>query len=112
MEARAYVMSGAADRFEDPSADAAAGTDPLDALVLTVRRERRPGEPLSVALRRVWLRERGRLDWATLAALRRVGEAAAETQAGPYACPAVRGDNLTFLGFVTIAGRRLAPEDA
>ncbi len=104
-------MIGAGERFAHRSADAVAGTDPLDELVLAVRRERRPGEPLPVALRRVWLRERGRLDWATVAALRRVGEAAAETQAGPYACPAVRGDNLTFLGFVTIAGGRLASGD-
>ena len=94
------------------SADALIAADPLDALVLAVRRERRPGEPLPVALRRVWLRERGRLDWATLAALRRVGEAAAQTQPGPDACPSVRGDGLTFLGFLAIAGGRLASEDA
>ena len=110
---RADVMAGAAHPCADRSADALAGADPLDALVLAVRRERRPGEPLPVALRQVWLRERGRLDWATLAALRRVGEAAADTQAGAYACPSVRGDSFTFLGFLAIAGggwRRRTPD--
>ncbi|MGO9204854.1 MAG: hypothetical protein ACLQBX_01480 [Candidatus Limnocylindrales bacterium] len=105
-------MAGEARPLADRSADALVGADPLDALVLAVHRQRRPGEPLPVVLRRVWLRERGCLDWATLAALRRVGEAAAETQAGPDACPSVRGDSLTFLGFLAIAGGRLASEDA
>jgi hypothetical protein len=105
-------MAGDVHPVATRSADAVVGADPLDALVLAVRRERRPGEPLPVVLRRVWLRERGRLDWATLAALRRVGEAAAETQPGPDACPSVRGDSLTFLGFLAIAGRRLASKDA
>jgi hypothetical protein len=105
-------MAGDVHPVATRSADAVVGANPLDALVLAVRRERRPGEPLPVVLRRVWLRERGRLDWATLAALRRVGEAAAETQPGLDACPSVQGDSLTFLGFLAIAGGRLASEDA
>ena len=112
MGRQSYGMAGEAHPLADRSADALAGADPLDALLLAVRCERRPGEPMPVVLRRVWLRERGRLDWATLAALRRVGEAAAETQPGPDACPSVRGDSLTFLGFLAIAGRRLASKDA
>ena len=93
-----------------PSAGATAGTsDPLELLIAAVRRERHPGEPLEQVMRQVWLRERGRLDWATITAFRRVGEAALGPEAAIAGCPTAQGGYLAFVGFLLVAGRRIDP---
>ncbi|MGC8634284.1 MAG: hypothetical protein ACP5VP_06415 [Candidatus Limnocylindrales bacterium] len=94
-----------------PAADTAATQDPLELLIEAVRRDRRSGEPLEHAMRRVWVRERDRLDWATIVAFRTVGEAALGPDAALEACPTVRGGYLAFIGFLMVAGRRIGPAD-
>ncbi len=107
MEPQTRSASGATARPSD--GDPGGTSDPLEQLIATVRRERRPGEPLEQVMRKVWLRERGRLDWATITAFRSVGEAVLGPDAAIASCPTAQGGYLAFVGFLVVAGRRIDP---
>ena len=95
--------------MQAPDGTAVRAPDPLEALIAAVRRERRRGEPLEQAIRRVWVHERDRLDWATITAFRRAGEAVLGPEVAIQGCPTTQGDYLALVGFVAVVRGRIDP---
>ena len=85
--------------------------DVVDVMVGRVRRERTQAEPLHVTARRVW--QSTSVDDASRQAMEAVGEQAIADAGGwPEGYPPSEGDNLAYVGFLTMVGERLIADDA
>jgi hypothetical protein len=84
--------------------------DIVDIMVGRIRAERVPMEPWHVAARRVW--NTSAIDDVSREAFEEVGRAAIENEGTPAEYPPEQGDNLGFLGFLSISAERISVDDA